>query len=91
MALTSLQVIDVCTGQAGQKNPWGWYNNGKQCKYLIYEMVGKDYKPLCMKLAPGIIEQKRKSGHLPPGFDKMSDNCPGYRYMKYVEQGYDKP
>lgn len=88
MALTSLQVQDVCSGAAGQQNPWGWYNNDV-CKYLSHEMVGKKYVPMCLKKAPGIIEEKKKKGQLPKNFDKLKDNCPGYRYLKHIDQGYD--
>lgn len=89
MALTPLHVQDVCYGQAGQKNPYGWYGSDNACKYLTHEYVGKKYVPLCMKKAPGIIEKKFKGGQLPPNWDKMKDNCPGYRYMKHIDQGYD--
>ena len=89
MALTPLQVQDVCYGQAGQQNPWGWTGNGNACKYLTYEMVGKKYVPLCMKHAPGIIQSKATRGQLPNDFDKKKDNCPGYRFMKHLDQGYD--
>jgi len=70
MALTPLQVQDVCYGQAGQKNPYGWYGGAQPCRYLSHEMVGKDYKALCLKHAPGILEKKKKDGHLPSGFTK---------------------
>ena len=89
MALTLPQVQDVCYGQAGQKNPWGWYGSGNACKYLTHEMVGTKYTALCLKLAPAVIEEKRKKKQLPGNFDKMPDNCPGYRYMKHIDQGYD--
>lgn len=89
MALTPLQVQDVCYGQAGQKNPWGWYGSGSVCKYLTHEMVGTKYTPLCMKKAPGIIQEKMAKGQLPKDFAKQKDNCPGYRYMKHIDQGYD--
>jgi len=42
-----------------------------------------------MKKAPGIVEKKKLNGQLPHEWNKMSDNCPGYRYMKHIDQGYD--
>lgn len=89
MALTPLQVQDVCYGQAGTKNPWGWYGTGNACKYLTHEVVGSKFVPLCMKKAPGIVADKLARGQLPKDFDKMKDNCPGYRYMKHIDQGYN--
>lgn len=89
MSLSLKQVQDVCYGSAaqGRNSPWGW--GGNACKYLTHEMVGKDYKPLCLKLAPGVLEKKKKDGLLPHNFSKLPDNCSGYKYMKYIEQGYD--
>ena len=90
MALTLPQVQDVCHGSAGQQNPWGWYNNhGDICKYLTTINVDGKYVSLCMKKAPGIIQEKADKGQLPKDFNKMKDHCPGYRYLKYVDQGYD--
>lgn len=88
MALTSLHVLDVCCGQAGQKNPWGIYAGTKSCKFLTHEMIGKEYKPLCIKLAPALVDKKRK---ITPDFDKLPNNCPGYKYLKYIDQGYHLP
>lgn len=90
MALTPLQVKDVCHGQAGIQNPWGWQSNGT-CKYLTYDFVGKKYVALCMKKATGLIEEKlKKMGQRQRDeWKKMPDNCPGYRYMKHMDQGYD--
>ncbi len=89
MALTQLQVLDVCYGQAGSQNPWGWYNSGTPCKYLTQELSGTKYINLCLKKAPGLIAEKAAKGQLPQNFDKMKDHCPGYRYMKHIDQGYD--
>jgi hypothetical protein len=91
MALTLIQVKDVCQAQASNKSPWSWGTPNTTCKYLTGEIVGKQYKQLCMKLAPGVVEKKRKDGMLAHDFDKLPDNCPGYSYLKYKDQGYDVP
>jgi hypothetical protein len=91
MALTPLHVQDVCYGAAGQQNPWGWFPTSNVCKYLTHEVVGQKYVPLCLKKAPAILQDKAKQGQLPPDWKKLSDNCPGYRYMKHIDQGYDVP
>ena len=44
-----------------------------------------------MKKAPAVIAQKKKEGSLPSEFNRLGDNCPGYTYLKYKEQGYDLP
>jgi hypothetical protein len=91
MALTPLHVQDVCYGAASQVNPWGWNPSGNVCKYLSHEIVGQKFVALCLKKAPGILEEKKKKGELPHDFNKLGDNCPGYRYMKHIDQGYDVP
>jgi len=84
MALTSLHVQDVCYGGS-----WQAWNRNQICKYLAHETVGSKYVALCLKKAPGIIDEKRKNKQLPHDFDKMADNCPGYTYLKHIQQGYD--
>lgn len=85
MALTPLHVKDVCYGQAGKSNTW---NPG--CKYLTYEFVDKKSVPLCMKKAPAIFERKKSIDQLYGGpKNDAPGNCSGYRWLKYVEQGYD--
>lgn len=86
MALTPLHVQDVCCGHA--KNP---YNGGNSCKYLCHEVVGKKVVALCMKKATSVIIEKAKNGQLPQNWNKLPDNCPGYRYMKHIDQGYNIP
>jgi hypothetical protein len=89
MALTPLQVQDVCYGQASLQIPWGLVAFRTPCKYLTHATVGSKFVQLCMKKAPGIVADKLAKGQLPSDFDKLKDNCPGYLYLKRVDQGYD--
>lgn len=82
MALTPLQVRDVCYG--GQ---WGYGNT--VCKYLDHvNRKDKKYVAVCTKLNPGAyadLEKKRAGwGQAPKG-----NNCQGYLYLQYKDQGYD--
>lgn len=81
MALTLLQVNDVCRGQAGKD-----YTQYNICKYLSYETVGSRSVPLCIKKAPALIDKKKKNSF---NWNQGKDNCPGYPYMKHIPQGYD--
>ena len=85
MALTPLHVQDICYGNASK----GVWSGNPPCRYLTNEMVGKEYKQLCLKHAPGIIDKMKQEGHLPSDFSKRPDNCNGYKYMKHLDQGYN--
>lgn len=81
MALTPLHVHDVCCGS--------WASGGV-CKYLdqVRRSDGKAVS-VCTKLNSGAfadLEKKRKQrwGNLANG-----DNCQGYLYLQYKDQGYD--
>jgi len=78
--LSLRQVQDVC------------YNN-KLCRYLHHE-INSDGKfvPVCLKKATALYNKIIKNND--PKHEKFiqensGDNCPGYRYMLHIEQGYD--
>jgi len=84
MALTPLQVQNFCFTTQGN------------CKYLETEFRDNEFYYCCIKKSPSLIEKKKKQ-FLQAVFrwmmpwDQLPDNCPGYRYLKYVKQGYDVP
>lgn len=86
MALTPLHVRDVCMGGLWS----GGTTTPKICKYIdhISRSDGK-HVAVCTKRNSGAfaaLEKKRAKwgGH---GYD--GDNCAGYLYLQYQEQGYD--
>ncbi len=87
MALTQLQVIDVCYGG----NRWGGQAN-KTCKYLEGRLRsdGK-YVHVCTKKNPGAfakLEAAQKGANYYPG-PPTGDNCSGYLLLEFKDQGYD--
>lgn len=88
MALTPLQVQDVCYGGGN------WWTAGANtiCKYLdtVNRKDGK-YVQVCTKLNPGAyaVLDKRRQSH-PNAYDPKGDNCSGYLLLQYKDQGYDK-
>ena len=80
--LTPLHVRDICYGG----------RSGTMCKYLdaVTRSDGKTVQ-LCTKLNAGAfaaLEKKRRHSYW--GSVVLADNCPGYLYLQYKEQGYDK-
>ena len=95
MALTQLQVINVC-------NPYTvtGYKPEHCCRYLSFQYDPKiGYVHLCTKLAPGEyakLKAKHPTSSLWGGGggvarDNMGDNCGGFLFLKHKKQGYDVP
>lgn len=91
MALTKKQTEDVCLVYGGHK----------ACRYLIYDL--ESGKHLCSKLATKLKEDidtrideylanLKKNGQDPALMGRaIGDNCSGYIFLKYKQQGYDQP
>lgn len=78
MALTQLQVRDICYG-----------GGTKVCKYLDYvNRKDRKYVAVCTKFNPGAYAdlEKKRAGW---GQSFNNDNCNGYLYLQYKDQGYD--
>lgn len=89
--LSKKQLVDICM----------YHKGAGECRYLHQD--DSDYtKCYCLKLRP---EQKKKIDDGVSNFFKecqkksldpyaqnepIGDNCPGYLFLKHVEQGYDK-
>lgn len=91
MALTSLQVVNVCS-------PWNPKDgSGVVCRYLQNSSVvtskgNHKWVSLCTKFAPAeyakLVAQRAKYNQKESEF---GDNCGGFLFLKHKEQGYDKP
>lgn len=78
MALTPLQIQNVC-------------NAGDTCRYICWETLetGKTVA-MCMKHAPHYYRTVKNDMEMyGVDLDKRSDNCQGYLFLKYIDQGYD--
>jgi len=77
------------------------YFGHKSCRYLVYDQNSGEY--LCCKKVSGLKEEIDKrvtefeNKSVVNGQDlsllgrPLGDNCPGYLYLKNVQQGYDIP
>jgi hypothetical protein len=77
MALTPLHVRQVCLA-------------GTPCRFLETSYTPNGPKSFCMKLAQNYYEQYKKNRGISDD-TKMGNNCQGYLYLRFKQQGIDVP
>ena len=84
MALTQLQMVNVCSPMTGDYK--------SVCRYLV-SVYRSDKKMvnLCTKHAPTEYAKLDKSRGPWVKSTEMGDNCGGYPYLKWAAQGFDVP